>query len=101
MRTITKITQILDLVKTSGGQIAPGLLEQLLFYNRTDVHQKTMNQFEPSQAFVDPKTATKLHRIGEHPNFDSDEEFSLQEYVKETAESEAIPKAEEQVVSAT
>jgi len=38
MRSITKITQMLDLVKTSGCQIAPALLEQLLFYNRTDVH---------------------------------------------------------------
>lgn len=66
---------MLDLIKTSGCSIGPGLLEQLLFYNRTDVHQKTMNQFEPSLAFIDENTSTKLHRVGEHPTFDSDEDF--------------------------
>ena len=42
MRTITKITQMLDLIKQSGCDTAPGNLEQLLFYNKTDVNYKTM-----------------------------------------------------------
>jgi|EP00354_Favella_ehrenbergii_P006691 hypothetical protein len=47
-----------------------------------------MNQFEPSQAFADDKTATPLHRVGEHPTFDSEEDFNI-ELPVEDAESEA------------
>ncbi len=43
MRNITKSTQMLDLIKSSGCQINPASLEQLLFYNQTDVNFKTMN----------------------------------------------------------
>ena len=43
MRSITKITQMLDQIKASGCHIIPGSLEQLLFYNLTDVNFKTMN----------------------------------------------------------
>ena len=52
MRTITKLTQVLDLIKQSGYQIGKGSLEQLLFYNKTDVNFKTMNQFTPSKEFA-------------------------------------------------
>ena len=53
IRTITKITQMLDLIKQSGCSAAPSNLEQNLFYGRTDVNYRTMTQFEPSKAFVE------------------------------------------------
>lgn len=34
-----------------------------------------MNQFEPSKAFIDDNMATQLHKVGEHPSHDSDEEL--------------------------
>ena len=43
MRAITKLTQVLDLIRQSGCKVEGGTLEQLLFYNRTDVNFKTMN----------------------------------------------------------
>ena len=74
LRFITKLTQILDLNKTSGCQIATGLLEQPLFFNRVDVPNKTMNQFEPSLAFADKDMATQLSKVGEHTVIDSEED---------------------------
>lgn len=72
MRTITKITQMLDLIKQSGCDAAPGNLEQLLFYNRTDVNYKTMTQFEPSQAFAAAEVQVPVARVGEHESYVSD-----------------------------
>jgi len=83
---------MLELIKTSGCQVAPGVLEQLLFYNRSDVFYKTMNQFEPSKAFADPKTATALQRVGEHPSFDSDEDFEATGSETETSKPTTCKK---------
>ena len=38
LSTITRVTMMLDLIKQSGWKISNGNLEQLLFYNRTDVN---------------------------------------------------------------
>ena len=73
MRDITKITQVLDLIKQSGCQIGPGSLDQLLFYNKTDVNFKTMSQFEPSKAFKEETFSQQ--RVGEYQCFDSEEEL--------------------------
>jgi|FrelakmetLWP11LW_1041352.scaffolds.fasta_scaffold216632_1 hypothetical protein len=67
---------MLDLIKSSGFQISPENLEQLLFYNLTDVNFKTMNQFEPSKAFAAEMLKQPLQRVGEHPSYISDEEFA-------------------------
>ena len=75
LRTITKVTQMFELIKASGCQVGAGSLEQLLQHNRTDVNFKTMNTFEPSEAFTAGNSQVPLQRIGEHPSFDSDEEF--------------------------
>ena len=75
MRTITKITQMLDLIRQSGCETTPGNLEQLLFYNRTDVNYKTMTQFEPSQAFAVAEVQVPVARVGEHESYVSDKEL--------------------------
>ena len=64
---------MLDLVKQSGCRIFPGSIEQLLFYNRTDVNFKTLSQFEPSKAFADEEKLAPMTRVGEYPSFDSEE----------------------------
>lgn len=50
-------------------------MEQLLFYNKTDVNFKTMNMFEPSKAYAKDLLKQPLKRVGEHPSYLSDEEL--------------------------
>ena len=53
MRMITKVTQVLELLKLSGYQISAGNLEQLFHYNKTEINQKTAAILEPGKLFTE------------------------------------------------
>ena len=94
MSMITKMTQMLDLIKRSGIDIKSGQLaypsmdgeQQKAFmgqtivqhqpFNRNELIYKSMQLFEPAETFetnlaeLDPS----LQRVGENPPYDSDEQ---------------------------
>jgi len=89
MRTITKLTQVLDLIKKSGYRVNGDTLEQLLFYNKTDVNFKTLNMFEPSKAYAKELLKEPLERVGEHPSYSSDAELQFDEEAEKAKEEAA------------